>query len=390
MEQTTTNAPRARWLPNVLLLVGGAVLALVMGEVIVRQVLGQSMVLSPRYHTKALYEGYTLRRLRPNTTFWHTTGDGKFKFVTNAQGFRDQRDYSYQKDPTRLRILSLGDSHTEGFEVRQEMTFSAALERYLKGRGLDAEVFNMGISGFSTAEALAFLEAEAVRYQPDVILLGFFANDFEDNIKSGLFTLRNNTLVPEKTYHIPGVRILDIMNSVAPLRWLSENSYFYSFVLNTVWERAKDALLQEAQVRVSREYAVPTEDVSAIQQKLTLALLQRMYAFCKSRNIKLVILDIPTISSQRQFVSSVPRELQQAFRNASDKLIDSDTVLERYRYAAQIHNAHGSHISEFTHAVLAVAGGEEVERLFQHRVNRNRPLDTHASGRMTELLNNPN
>ena len=51
-----------------------------------------------------------------------------------------------------------------------------------------AEAINAGVSGFGTAEALAFLENEG-HYRPDVVVLGFYANDFEDNLKAGLFAL---------------------------------------------------------------------------------------------------------------------------------------------------------------------------------------------------------
>ena len=97
-------------------------------------VLKEKIVLFPRYHSDANYGEFTLRRLRPNTTFWHTSIDGNWKFVTNAQGFRDERDFSYAKPPGRLRVLTLGDSHTEGFEVRQTQTYSAVMERFLRAK----------------------------------------------------------------------------------------------------------------------------------------------------------------------------------------------------------------------------------------------------------------
>src|SRR5438874_1371459 len=102
-------------------------------------------------------------------------------------------------DPTgTLRVLSLGDSHTQGYEVRQEATFSAVLERYLRSHGVRAEVLNAGVSGYSTAEELAFLENEGYRYQPDVVVVAFYANDFEDNLKADLFGLDKGRLVEHK------------------------------------------------------------------------------------------------------------------------------------------------------------------------------------------------
>jgi hypothetical protein len=169
--------------------------ALCLAEISVRLLMKDRITIFPRYHTDANYGEFTIRRLRPNTTFWHTSIDGTWKFTTNSKGFRNYQDFTYDKKLEGLRILSIGDSHTQGFEVRQEATFSAIIANYLTGHNIETEVINAGISGFSTAEALVFLENEGVRYSPDVVVLGFYANDFDDNIKSGLFGLEYGGLV---------------------------------------------------------------------------------------------------------------------------------------------------------------------------------------------------
>ena len=171
------------------------------GEAVIRILYKDKIVLFPRYHTDTVYGEYQIRRLRPKSVFWHTSMDGSWKFTTNAQGFRDYRNFKYEKSPNTLRILSLGDSHTLGFEVKQENTFSAVIERYLnnyiKHNGIKAEteVINAGVSGFSTAEELVFLENEGIKYKPDFVILAYFVNDLEDNIKSDLFQLKDGNLI---------------------------------------------------------------------------------------------------------------------------------------------------------------------------------------------------
>ena len=114
------------------------------------------------------------------------------QFTTNAQGFRDNHEFTYEKPEGTIRVIALGDFHTQRFEVRQDRTYSAVLERHLNGHGVTAEVMNMGVSGFSTAEELVLLQNEAIRSDPDVVVLGFYANDLEDNIKAGLFSLEED------------------------------------------------------------------------------------------------------------------------------------------------------------------------------------------------------
>ena len=53
-------------------------------EIIVRSFYKQDAVLFPRYHTDVKYGEYILRRIRPNSEFWHTSQDGTWKFTTNS------------------------------------------------------------------------------------------------------------------------------------------------------------------------------------------------------------------------------------------------------------------------------------------------------------------
>jgi hypothetical protein len=141
--------------------------SLILGEISIRVFLGDTIGHFPRYHAEATYGDFRIRRLRPETTFWHTSVDGSWRFVVNKKGFRCDRDFPYSKPDGALRIMTLGDSHTQGYEVRQDRTYAAI------GYGLKAEVINAGVSGFSTAEAAVLLEHEALKYDPDALILGF-------------------------------------------------------------------------------------------------------------------------------------------------------------------------------------------------------------------------
>jgi hypothetical protein len=353
-------------LGSLMLLVLGVALSCVAGEAAIRWLYADSVVLFPRYHTGARYGEYHLRRLRPHTAFVHRSVDGEWEFLTNGRGFRDTSEYGYAKRPGTLRIIALGDSHTQGFECRQERTYSEVLERTLERAGVDAEVMNTGVSGFSTAEELAFLEAEGVRYQPDVVVLGFFANDFEDNLKAGLYSLEGDQLVAESREHVPGVRILDALNALPPFRWASENSYLYSILLNTVWDRAKAALLSDAEAELGTEFALPRQSVSGYAEALGVKVVQRMHEICRKHGIVLVFLDLPVEDDRQGFRSSVPPNLVEQLRAASDVFVSSEEVLGPYRGLAEVHVPNGQrHISEFTHLMLGKRVAEEILRLKQ-------------------------
>jgi hypothetical protein len=333
--------------------------ALGVGELLVRLLLREQTVMFPRYHTEYRYGDYALRGIRPNAEFWHTSVDGSWRFVTNSRGLRDAREFAYEKPPGTLRVLALGDSHTQGYEVRQEATFSAVLERYLNthlhARGGKAEVLNAGVSGFSTAEAAAYLEAEGHRYQPDVVVLGFYANDFEDNLKAALFTLNDGKLLARKRSHLPGVSIQNLIYSIPGVGWLGENSYFYSVLFNTVWTHFKALSLAHAKDEAF-DFAVPTkEGHSDYEVELAVAIIERMRRFCEANATRFIVVDIPRRIAPYRFSESMK------VADAGFEYVSSRTLLSAFEGAAEVHVPHGhKHISEFTHAIIGVELGRRI------------------------------
>ena len=367
--------PLRRILGSLAVVAVSTLLALAAGELVVRALFKDGTVMFPRYHTDYRYGAYTLRGIRPNAHFWHTSVDGSWEFVTNSKGLRDRREFPYEKPAGTLRVLALGDSHTQGYEVRQAATYSAVLERYLASRGVRAEVLNAGVSGFSTAEALAYLENEGYRYQPDVVVLGFYANDFEDNLKAGLFALEADKLVARKYEHIPGVRIQNLIYSVPGVQWLGENSYFYSLLFNNVWVSMKSALhsraVREAAARGAPavedgelEFAVATKDEHPpYAVALTLSLVERMQRFCSERGMRLLVVDIPRVGGPGPYRmrESLPPPALKRLGEAQAEVIGSRAVLSEVDGAAEMHLPAGHrHISELTHALIAVELGRRI------------------------------
>lgn len=340
-------------LANFLLLLLSILASLAVGEIAARSLFSDSIELFPRNFAEAHYDdGVTLRRLIPNTTFWHTSIDGTWEFRANSQGFRDDEEYRYAKPATRLRVLVLGDSHTQGWEVRQSATFSSVLENQLRASGLDAEVLNTGISGFGTAEELMFLKHEGMKYRPDAVVVAFYGNDFEDNIKSGLYRLDAGKLIVQKTHHTPGVSAIRLMNAVPGASWLSQNSYFFSLCVNTVWNIAKQALRTNA--RDTIEYTARTSSVDEYQKNLALALLQGMKDVTAAAHVPLVVVDIPETASPG-WAPSIPNDMMKDVAKLADAYVPASSYLTGIP-DSDVHVPHGNrHISEMTHKRIADA-----------------------------------
>ena len=345
---------------NISLLMVSLLVSLMFIEIIFKVFFAEKIILFPRYHTDANYGEFTIRRLKPNSRFWHSSIDGSWEFVTNDKGFRNERNFPYQKEKNLIRVLALGDSFTQGFEVRQDYTYSSITEKYLISKGIEAEVINTGISGFSTAEELIFMENEGFKYNPDYVLVGFYANDYDDNIKSDIFRLNKGELFINKKEHIPGVRILNFHNKFGTFRWLSENSHFYSFLMNFVWASFKKALKNQT----SMEMAIYSGSLDQYKINLTSSLIQRMCRFNRSKKIRTIFIDIPHQLAQggKKSENSIVPEIQKTISDNCDGFLSSESYLGDFLNIVDPFVPHGQrHLSEFSHSLIGLHAGRLIE-----------------------------
>jgi lysophospholipase L1-like esterase len=99
----------------------------------------------------------------------------------NSHGMRDV-EHAVLKPPGTFRIVVLGDSFTFGDGVAPGDAYPKQLERLLNGGaagGAAYEVLNAGVPGYSTAIEAIHLEELGLRFDPDLVLLGFMLNDAE-------------------------------------------------------------------------------------------------------------------------------------------------------------------------------------------------------------------
>jgi hypothetical protein len=119
--------------------------------------------------------------LLPGVTHRAVTRNYDVRFRANALGFNDV-DHDPRRRRGRFRVLLLGDSFVEGFQVPPERHLGRRLEGLAARGGHALEVVAMGISGYGQSHELATYEALGRGFEPDVVVAFFCPNDLWNNL----------------------------------------------------------------------------------------------------------------------------------------------------------------------------------------------------------------
>lgn len=129
----------------------------------------------------------------------------------NSDGLRG--DEILELPPDGYRILVLGDSGVAAFEVADDETFVAVLERRLNDAApFPIQVINAGVRGYGTDQSYLYYLERGRRLQPDLVLFFHSPNDPEDNMTlhrmrrpfgKAAFALRSDGSLERLGYPIP-------------------------------------------------------------------------------------------------------------------------------------------------------------------------------------------
>lgn len=280
-------------LKNALRGFGLALAALLLTVVVLECVLRVARPVKHRAVSVNVWDPDVGTRQVPNARGFVHCPEYDIDIVVNSSGLRD-REFPYAKPTGTLRILTLGDSFVCGYGVTAEETLAKVLERRLDSRGDEAawEVLNGGVGSTGTAHQLAYFLHDGWRYEPDLVVLGFFVgNDFSDNLFSGLYTLDGGELT-KHTAPRTGARRIQ-----AVTRWIPGYDTFFarSHLLNTIKRRVSRLHYQRLQSRTTRPEGA--ENLFPEMRTLTYELLWRLYGECEDRASTLVVLVIPAFET---------------------------------------------------------------------------------------------
>ncbi len=166
---------------NYAILVVTLVASLTMMEMVLRLYFFGSFANMPNSRSSGLREPHESRgwALKPNKQAFLQTLDYSTLIQINSKGLRGAES-DYEKPSSVRRILVLGDSFMESYQVDFENSFCFLLQKKLKPENV--EVINFGVGGYGTTQEYLYLLEEGFKYDPDLVLLAFLpANDLRNN-----------------------------------------------------------------------------------------------------------------------------------------------------------------------------------------------------------------
>lgn len=246
--------------------------------------------------------------LRPaSTVSW-----GGVEVKINERGLRGPL-IPYPRDESKPRILYLGDSVTFGYMLPEyHESYPFVIERLLEGefhRGF--ETVNAGVGGYSPWQHLIFLEQEGVKYEPDIIVLGFVLNDVVEKFQLTRYGGNIGGRHLERAYH--------------PWRdWFESNSAL-KVLLSRFW-KTEQVLPEAHQDAVEREISV-VEDLAKRSESseireawaLTRKSLEGLVTLCRERGVPIVVVIFPfTFQFDDPAGLSAPQKELQSFCDTHD------------------------------------------------------------------------
>lgn len=183
----------------------------------------------------------------------------------NKDGQREDHEYALPKPQGTFRIAVVGDSVTFGWGVEAESSYPKILEAAL--RDMDAEekfeVINFAVPGYNGKQKLITLKEKVVKYDPDLVLVGWLIDDY--SVSSYAFS----SLLP-----LGG----------SAVKFFNANSYLFACL--------REKLDQSIQTFSATPYKEVYEK-NAYGRKISKELFDEFAAFSREKKIPVIVTVLP-------------------------------------------------------------------------------------------------
>lgn len=294
---------------------GAVVYVLLLGEGFVR-VFAPAQIM-PRYVQAT---SYGIRGNIPRSHYWHYTPEVSVEYRINSAGIRADREFTLEKPPDTCRVLLFGDSFFMGYEVDLRDAFATQLEDLLHRAGHACEVINLAVSGFGTAEMLRALQANGLKYHPDLIVFQWHRTDPDDNVRANLFALApDGSLHKRRASYLPSVKIRALLDRIPPYVWIEQHSQLFG----ALRERAGN-LAKRQMARTQLKRVAPGAEAAAPVPRALPTAKELPYPVALSRALLIEANRVATENGAEFMVFEVPSAISRtSFSNVDERLADT-------------------------------------------------------------------
>lgn len=297
----------------------------------------------------------------------------------NTQGLRSRRDYAPFPPDGVTRVAAFGDSFVFGNEVPDDDAWATVVENSFDG----LEVLNYGVGGYGLDQALLRYRLEGADLHPDIVLIGFIADDIRRvtnvyqrfaSTNAGIFTKPRFQLRPDGSMEVlpTPIRTLDdwrpvLENPKAIVKWGEHDQWYQPLVYedplydlsatvrlsSAIWDRLNNRYFDADRLFIGDLYNERAEGYV-----LQMAIFERFVEEVRASGAHPVILILP--SSRELSAAYGGREapydhMLQELRSKGMEYWDATDAFTSLQDAANMHYwfAPGGHYSPLGNRIVA-------------------------------------
>lgn len=304
-------------------------------------------------------------RLKSNVEGVQNSREFSVEITTNSIGVRD-RDYSAQKPEGTFRILMLGDSHTLGWGVNLEESFTKVLEHSLirNSDSFPYQVINCGMYGYGTAHQYQFLKKTGYNLKPDMVIIAMdFLHDIRVN-NDGYFYFEGEDLVRSaKTCFAQKSR--SVTRYIPLSSYLRGHSHLFRYT-GVSLQRLRSKLFDNAKAGTNTG---GDEEIDSLKdtQRIFIKVKQEL----QSRGIEFRVVILPEFNSIYQTPRSNPlffpllNSFQEFLTKERINYLSLQNSFERHPSLSTLTFKYSHHFTPKGHQFIA----EQIEQFLQKKAN---------------------
>jgi lysophospholipase L1-like esterase len=272
----------------------------------------------------------------------YTSEEAPYLIEINSHGLRD-REHPYAKPPGVFRILFLGDSFVFG---SGGVEYGRRFTELLESAAPRVEVINAGVPGYSSDQEFLYLQSEGHRYQPDLVVVGAFMNDFVEAFRPFNWSIQR----PKGRLALEGGELRVHSPSLGVLYRAMQSSYVLALAdqrLHLSWRLMRPPASDQLLDLTTRYEAL---------RKLFVA----MRDFCAARGAGFAVVFFP-LKSQKDLYD-LQQVLDDVASSAGIPVLDLHGLIERPGDAASPFFQRDVHLNDLGHARAAELLAEFLSR----------------------------